>query len=379
MKSSVIPLIVVALSAPAFAQLNDVPPVDLKQILQGLKQFKEQNETGFKTRRNTVYKQIAAAAASNDSAAAFWTNAVLAVQVAGTDHEATAAREWIKGEGEGLKTREGANAARLHLVWLGLTIQHAAGAETKQLLPNIIDFTRQMDADEAAIGHVAEQIDKAKERTANLKRPVPNKILTEGTSAKKIHDSILKTSVTGSPVARNLQIADLLGDMAKKKKKGEDADAPTWEMVPGNVNGIYNAIILPEFRATKDPRLLEYWDMMLRKGQEGIYAGMPVFEERQWTQINRPAMLWARAQDMLIIGQRNRSITEMFNLIKAFPQHPDAAGWITQLEQVIAGPASVPAATIQNTGSVAPPTAIPSATANPPTATIVPAAPADVR
>ena len=43
-------------------------------------------------------------------------------------------------------------AAGLHLVCLGLTIQHAAGAETKQLLPAIIDFTRQIEADEIAIG-----------------------------------------------------------------------------------------------------------------------------------------------------------------------------------------------------------------------------------
>jgi hypothetical protein len=56
-------------------------------------------------------------------------------------------------------------AARLHLVWLGLTIQHAAGAETKQLLPAIIDFTRQIEADEVAIGTPADRIDILKPAT----------------------------------------------------------------------------------------------------------------------------------------------------------------------------------------------------------------------
>ena len=86
---------------------------------------------------------------------------------------------------------------------------------------------------------------------------------------------------------------------------------------------------------------------------------------------------------MLLLGQRNRAVTEMFNLIKAFPQHPDAAGWISQLEGLIASPTQVPpsAATINPSGTVAPPTTIPPATApgTPPTAIIVPATPAGVR
>ncbi|GDX10258.1 hypothetical protein LBMAG57_20300 [Verrucomicrobiota bacterium] len=56
-------------------------------------------------------------------------------------------------------------AAGLHLVCLGLTIQHAAGAETKQLLPAIIDFTRQIEADEIAIGTPADRIDILKPAT----------------------------------------------------------------------------------------------------------------------------------------------------------------------------------------------------------------------
>ena len=380
MKPSVLPLFVAALSVPAFAQLNDAPPVDMKQVLQGLRQFKEQNETGLKTRRNSAYKQIVTAAGSNESAAAFWTAAVLAVQFAGVDHQTAAVRDWKQGEGEGLKAKEAANAARLHLVWLGLTLQHSAGAETKQLLPSIIDFTKQLEVDEAAIGRVAEQIDKVK-AAGVAKRPAASKALAEETHAKKMHDTILKTAVSSSPVAQSLQIADLLGEAGKRRKKGDDAEAASWEPVPGNLKGIYEAIILPEFRDTRDPRLMDYWDMMLRKGQESIYAGMPAFEERQWSQVSRPVMQWSRAQDMLIIGLKNRAITEMFNLIKAYPQHPEAPQWIAQFEQILTPAAPVPAATIRNSGAVAPPTEIPSATAsgNPPTAIVIPATPAGAR
>ena len=127
---------------------------------------------------------------------------------------------------------------------------------------------------------------------------------------------------------------------------------------------------------------MDYWDMMLRKSQESLYAGMPAFKEKQITQIEKPMLMWARTQDMLILGLKNRAVTEMFNLIKAYPQHPEAAGWITQFEGILSPKTAVPAATLQNSsGIVAPPTAIPSATApgNPPTAVIVPASPAGVR
>ncbi len=377
MKPILIPLILAAFSAPAFAQLNDSAAVDMKAVLAGLKQFKEQNETGLRLRRNNAYKQIAAAAASNEAAAAFWESAVLAVQFAGVDREGTAVKDWKKGEGEGLKTKEGANAARLHLVWLGLTIQHAAGAETKQLLPTIVDFTRQLEADDVAAGKLADHIDKLK-ATSGPKKPTTGtgKALAEETHGKKLHDSILRTAVASSPVAQWLQIAEILGDAGKKKKRGDDAPSSGWEPVPGNVGGIYNAVILPEFRETKDPRIMEYWDIMLRKNQESLYAGMPAFDEKQKTQIEKPKIMWDRTQDMLIIGIKNRAITEMFNIIKAYPQHPDAAGWISKLEQIVApAPSAAPSAVGSST--VAPPQTIPPATApaNPPTAIIVPPAP----
>ncbi len=383
MKSSFIPVILAAMATPAFAQLNDAPAVDMKQVLQGLKQFKEQNETGLKTRRDAAYRAITTAAASNEAASAFWTNAVLAVQFAGVDHQTAAVRDWKQTEGEGLKAKEGANAARLHLVWLGITMQHAAGVETSKLLPAVVDFVKQIETDGLAMNHLADQIDKAK---ANAKRGVPNKALADETQAKKVHDSILRTSVAGSPVAKQLQIGDLISSAARRKQKGDEGEGGGWEPVPGNVNGIYTTIILPEFRAAKDPRILDYWDMVIRKGQENIYAGMPDYEEKQWSQVKRPSLLWARAQDTLAIGLRNRAITEMFNLIKAFPQHPEAAGWISHLEQLASGvsgaSAAVPAQAVPATrGVVAPPVAVPPATSPgvPPTATIIPAAPAPTR
>jgi len=381
MKSRLFPAIVFATCASTLAQTGDTPPVDVNQLLQGLRQFKEQNETGVKGRRTSAYQQVAAAAASNEKASAFWIESILAVQFAGVDHQATVVRDWKNGEGEALRSKEAANAARLHLLWLGLTLQHASGVETKQLLNSVIDFTKQVEADDLMIDKVADQIDKLKERASagpgpggGRRSPTNKSAIAEETQAKRSHDNIMRMSVATSPVARRLQITDLLGELGGRKKQADDGEGALWESVPGNLDGIYNGIILPEFRANKDPRLLEYWDMEMRKGQQRIDPGMADYDERQWTQVRLPRLQWSRAQDVFLIGQRNRAVTEMFTLIKAQPQHPDAAAWITQLESLLA-PAS--AAHPAPGRAVPPPVAVPTATV--PSATIVPSAPPAAR
>jgi hypothetical protein len=112
------------------------------------------------------------------------------------------------------------------------------------------------------------------------------------------------------------------------------------------VDGIFTSIVLPELRAQKDPRVLEYWDMKLRTGAEEATRNKLEFEAGKFNTVTRPQLLWQRAQDMVLIGQRNRGISEMFNLVKTYPTHPNATGWVGSLEQLLAqalAPAPAPA------------------------------------
>jgi hypothetical protein len=99
---------------------------------------------------------------------------------------------------------------------------------------------------------------------------------------------------------------------------------------------------------------------------------MADYDERQWTQVRLPRLQWSRAQDVFLIGQRNRAVTDMFNLIKTYPQHPDNAAWISRLESLLAPQA--PAAPASGS-TIAPPVAVPTATIVPPPAAGVPPAP----
>ncbi len=349
---------IISIPTLSMAQTQDAPPMDVRQLLEALKTFREQNEAGIKSRRQNAYTKVMAAAASGPAAAAFWKEAVKETQFNGADHQAAKMSDWKDGDGEALGSKECQTAARLHLYWLGLSLQHAMGTETKQMLQNIIEFTKQVRADEEVGAKLDATIEKLKDRK-------DRKDVAEEQTVKRVHDQILRTSVGGSPVARALQLSDILGDDSKKGRgKGGDGGSG-WEYSPGNVDGIFNQIILPEFRSTKDARLLEYWDLRIKQETERAAEKKLDVEQRDWTQIRKPSLLWSRAQDVMLLGQVNRAMGEMFNILKSNPQHPNASAWISTLEGFVA-PATVPTTPTPAptpTGAVPVPVAVPPATA----------------
>jgi hypothetical protein len=362
------------LAMPAISQTPDAAPVDVRQLLEALKQLKDQNETGLKNRRASAYQQVAAAASSPERAVAYWKHALKAVQFEGAQHEGSQIREWKDGDDEALNDRLCANAVRLHLNWLAITLQHAAGAEVRALLPKILDHVNGAIAAHLAAEQFADGLQKAKER--GPASPGARKNVQEDSSVKRVHDQVMRMSIANGPVAKLLQLGDMFGE----RKKGDGG----WELGPGNVEGIYNSIILPEYRATKDPRLLEYWDMTLKQEGERTAKRKLDVEQRDWATVKRPAILWGRAQDVLLLGQRNRAIGEMFNLIKTYPQHPDAKNWIAQLETVLLPPAPTPnpaaaAPATPGVPAVPAPAPVPSAAAVPAPVSAIPRAGAVAR
>src|SRR5207248_4305904 len=106
-------------------------------------------------------------------------------------------------------------------------------------------------------------------------------------------------------------------------------------MSPGAINGIYDKTILPEMRLRKDPRLINYWDERIAQEAGAASRSGLTFNADKFNGIQRPRLLWKRAQDMIVIGQKNRAIAEMFALIKGNPSHPDVAEWASQLEKTL--------------------------------------------
>jgi len=352
---------------PALAE--DAPPVNVANILEELKKMKDQQTLQVKKTKLSALQQVHAAAGDPAKALEMWFTAVQATQFDGAAKESQAWHDWKGSEGEALKEKECQSALHLYYSWLALTLQRASGSSVKELLPAIVNYTKEATADQQMMEGFEETVKREKEMEASHKHGNPRRNNDE--QVRHVHDQILRAT-TGSVVVQYLRIADLLNDAGVSK--GKDSGQATWEHSPGSVDGIFQKIILPELRAEKDPRIVEYWDMKLKQEAEAATKAKLSFEADKFNQVRRPTLLWSRAQDVLIIGQRNRALADMFKIIQTYPTHPDAATWMSALEQLLAPPAAAPAPV--SISAVAP--SVPLSPAVAPAAPSVPAASAPV-
>lgn len=333
-------LLVAALaSTPATFAQQDAPAVDIGQLLQALKTIREQQAAQLKTSKQTAMQQISAVAGSAERASQLWEDAVRATQFDGMAKEGAQFRAWKEGEGEALKEREVQTAIHLHLTWLALTLQRSSGAPVKDMLPAVINYTKELAADDAAMEIMADNIKREREAAAiapagggNRRQVTPGKKISDN-EIKKAHDAILKRALAASPVVKWMNLADAV-------------TVPQWENNPGDFDGIFQNIVLPELRAQRDARVLEFWDIKLKKEADAASRTKLQYEIEKFNTQRRPVLLWNRAQEYATIGQKNRAISEMFALIKAYPTHPEADDWISKLETLIApsAPAADPTA-----------------------------------
>ena len=332
---------------PAFcAELQDAPPVDPAQVLDILEKMKMQQKAALKQRRATAFEAVKAATASGEKAAALWKEAVKAVQFDGAEDEQAKLKAWRENEGDALNSKEAQNAARLHLTWLFYTLQFKAGVKKKDLMPFVIEYTNQLTADGQTMETFDEQLQKERERDASGKHGLRRG--GDDKTVRQIHNSILQTSVSASPVAKYLGLEDVLpratsqtDRLAKSVAKmlGETkapvAQDESWPMTPGDLEAIHQSIILPEYRSTKDARVLDYWERVLKRESEAVAKRKVDYEEKRFATVRRPELLWSRAEDLHQIGLKNRAITEMVAVLRSNPLHPRAEGWISQLESML--------------------------------------------
>jgi hypothetical protein len=116
-----------------------------------------------------------------------------------------------------------------------------------------------------------------------------------------------------------------------------------WEQTPANIDSMYEQVLLPIMRKKRDPRVLQYWDAKIMQEKGEASTATAAFSTDRFNLTRRPSLLWSRAEDEVVIGQRDQGITDMYNLVKTFPAHPDAGKWIKELEGLLTAPPAVAA------------------------------------
>lgn len=335
LRKSLIPLLLTASLLHA-AEIPDAPAPDVTAILQILKTLKEQQLAQTKSLRDKALRDAQAAAASPSAAANAWEEAIRETQFEGQPKEGAAFRAWKDKDGDALHDKEVQSAAQLYFRWLVLTLQHSAGKTTKELLPDVITYTRDLAADQTAMENFVENMKRDEELAKSGKHGLRPVSKHSDQSTRQLHDSFLR-GLNGSAPAKAMQIDAIIEAVAPKKSKGGNNDEAKvdWTGSPGDFDGIYSTIILPELRAARDPRALDYWDLRIKRAADAATKTKLAYDAEKFTNEIRPSLLWARAQEYANIGQRNRSISEMFAVLKAHPRHRDAGNWIDELETAL--------------------------------------------
>lgn len=333
-------LIALATTAAAHAQTQtDAQPLDSAQILQFLKTLKDQQAQQVRSTKEKILQEAEKAAASPTVAAATWVEAVRQTQFEGAEKEGAQFRAWKDAEGAAFSDATVQRAAQLYFRWLVLTMKRSLGTPAKDLLPQVIQHTKDVAADQATMETFAEKLQKDKDLANSRMHGNRKDSSREDERTRRAHDGVLKTSVASGPVIKALHAEDVV-----KTDK--------WELSPGNIDGIFNSIVLPELRAVRDPRVFEYWDMKIKKESEAV-KDKAAFDQEKFTKETYPQLLWSRAQEYTALGQPNRALAEMFKVMKSYPQHPSLGAWIQQIENLLTPHAPTPAAPEGSAGASA--------------------------
>jgi hypothetical protein len=276
------------MASTAFSQ--DAPPVNPSALLKELREIKTRQEGMAKTQRAQLIQKINAASSSPAAAMDLYLQAMRDTKFEGQNNESVQFLGWKKKQADNLKSKGFREALRLHLSYLSLTLQRLNGADIKALLPALVSYAYEVQADGEFIADGAELLDQ----------PLVRGIF-----------------------AQYFGISSLL------------AGVKDWEMTPHNIDSIYAKTILPVYRESKDPRAVEYWSQRIQTEADRAANTNRTFEVEDFNQLRKPQLLWSRAEEMGRIGLKNRSASEMLAVIKAYPTHPDAAGWIGRLESLL--------------------------------------------
>ncbi len=283
--------------------------------------IREQQVKQKKSQREKAMRDVRTAGASAATAASSWEDAVRQVQFEGMPKEGTAFKEWKAGPGDALSEKECQSALQLYFRWLALTLQRANGATIRELLPTVVQYTKDLQADQVAMENLEDRMKREEEQAKDGKRGAREK-RGDDRNTKRMHDDILLQPLPGSPPVKALGIGDLL-------------DAEAWEMNPGNLDGMFQSIILPELRALNDPRVIEFWDIKIKRESEKAQKTKLAYDLDKFNNERRPQLLWNKAHEYANLGLRNRAVTEMFMVLKTYPTHPNAGNWIAEIESLL--------------------------------------------
>lgn len=280
----------------SLARAQDVKPPSAEDILRELDSIEQRREQSKDAARNALLAKLQAAAASGPAASSLYSEAVEAVQFEGKKDRAQDTLEWKKKNADALRSRDLQSTLQLYLRYVVLSIQR-----------------RQSENPDAFVQPSLAYVTSLVQSYSDLQSaPIED--------VRKMMNQPMADSVIG----KWLRLGEWLPD-----------DNKSWEPRAGDVAGILEKNVRIPLRAAKDATILQVWDMQMKFEADRATAGRLTHGVDEFNKITVPKLAFNKAKDMAAIGQPNRAVTEMFTLVRTYPEHPDFASWVAAIRQAL--------------------------------------------
>ncbi|MBE2181464.1 MAG: hypothetical protein IAE97_13435, partial [Chthoniobacterales bacterium] len=117
-----------------------------------------------------------------------------------------------------------------------------------------------------------------------------------------------------------------------------------WESQPGNLAGILEKNVRPSWRKARNPQIIATWDLQMNFEAAKATATQLTSAADRFNNLDRPKLLFGRARDRHQVGQPNRAIMEVMQLLREYPAHPETAEWSAFVRRALAAAPSSPEA-----------------------------------
>jgi hypothetical protein len=308
----------------------DAPAVNAETLLRELEQIEKQQKQALVASRQNAVNQVKHAAGSGSAAADLYEAAIEATLFEGTKNKGGAYADWKSSKAAMLRTKEIQAALVFHLRYLALSLERKGSDKPELFVNPSLAYINELAAADTLFIKQALSVgqppasDRDKEQQAIDREAI------------KLKDELLNKALTDSVFVKWLRLGSAL-------PKGDD-----WELTPGSLSGILDKNVRATLRDSKSPALLPTYELEMKFLADRVSASRREHDATEFNTVARPRLQMARADDMVLLGQKNRGITEIVLLIKTYPQHPDFGKWLSRVRELLSpaegAPAETPAA-----------------------------------
>lgn len=353
-------LCALALTCPALLA-QDGPAVNVQNILRELDQIEAQQKASLQSTKQATMAKLKAASNSGQAAAALYVEAVEAVSFEGKKGKAGQFANWKDSASDAVRSKEMQTVLMMHLKYIVLSIERRMTDKPELFAPPSLAYAVELYNAEALffkMGSKAESMQIERER--GIKQSTQDQeTMSNLKKVVELKKEFMDKSIADSVFTKWLR-------MGAWFPKGDD-----WEMVPGNISGILEKNVRPFLRKAKNPQVIDTWEFEMKVMADRATANGLDHQVTEFNTVTRPRLQLSRANEMAEIGQTNRAISEVYSMIKTYPQHPDFGKWVQRLRELIktASPGAVSAPAESETPAPAegttPPTTTPPAGTSP--------------